>query len=182
MKEKMRLIMGAILTFIVLTPLFVFAQEVAKEVVAAAVEVVPAAPAVVVAQTEVDLGSIFKGVISMFQTWKEMGWQAGLAALMTVLLSTLKNSLLRAWLWDKIPASVKVFVAPILGIFIFALGMGQFDAKIFWAGLTTGVASVYLHQVFEALKQAPWIGEKFKGVIAWIASLLKKPESKAVNE
>lgn len=163
--------LGMILWVVLLLPLFAFAQEVAQPVVNAAAAAMPA-------PTEPDLGSIFQQVLSMFQTWKAMGWQAGLAALMTVLLSTMKNSLLRAWLWDKIPASVKVLVAPILGILIFALGMGKFDGQVFWAGITTGVASVYLHQLLDALKEAPYIGEKVKAVIAWLASLLKKPEAK----
>lgn len=159
---------------LLLIPLYVFAQE-AAEAVKAVAEVAPAAaPAV----TEPDIAAIFQQIMKAIGDWKAIGWQAGLAGVLTVLLSTMKNSLLRAWLWDKVPEWGKVMVAPLLSIAIFALGMGAaFDVKAFFAALTTGAAAVFLHQFLDGLKKAPFIKEWMKSVIDFLAKLLKKPEA-----
>ena len=158
---------------LLLIPLYVFAQE-AAEAVKAAVEVAPAA---VPMATEPSVGDIFQQIMKAIGDWKAIGWQAGLAGILTVLISTMKNSLLREWVWSKVPEWAKVLVAPLLSIIIFALGMGSaFDAKAFFAALTTGAAAVFLHQLLDGLKKAPFIKEWMKSVIDFIAKLLKKPE------
>ena len=155
-----------ILVAVLFLPLLVLAQE-------PALQGVLAVPAV-----EPSVGDIFQQIIAAIGDWKKLGWQAGLAGVFTVLLSTMKNSLLRAWLWDKVPEWGKVLVAPILSIAIFALAMGSaFDVKAFVAALTTGVAAVYLHQLLDGLKKAPFIKDWMKSVIDFIAKLLKKPEA-----
>lgn len=129
---------------------------------------------------EEDLGYIFSQLLKAIGDWKAIGWQAGLAGMLTLLIGTMKNSLLRAYIWDKIPQPAKVLVAPLVAIIVFALGMGKdFSVGAFIAALTTGVASVYLHQLILALMQAPFVGEKVKAVLDFLAKLLKKPETPA---
>lgn len=153
-------------------PFLAFAQE-------AAAPVVEAAQAAVVPPEE-NLGFLFDQIMKAIGDWKAIGWQAGLAGLLTALIGTMKNSLLRAWLWDRIPHYAKVLVAPVVAIVVFALGMGKdFGWGAFFAALTTGVAAVYLHQLISALKEAPFVGEKLKAVLDFLAKILKKPEAPA---
>lgn len=129
---------------------------------------------------EENLGFIFEQILKAIGDWKAIGWQAGLAALLTVVIGTMKNSLFRAFIWDKIPQPFKVLVAPVVAILVFALGMGKdFNLGALVAALTTGVASVYLHQLLLAIKELPFVGEKVKAVLDFLAKLLKKPQTPA---
>ena len=184
----MKAILGIFMMVMLIMPSICFAQEAAeavKPVVEAAAEVAKEAPKAVEAAKEVvkaedgeDIAGLLQGIIKVIGDWKNIGWQAGLAALLMLLLGTMKNSLLRKWLWDKIPQWGKVLVAPILSIIIFALGMPKFGGPELIAALTTGAAAVYLHQLVKGLSEAPFVGGVMKSVLEFVAKLLKKPEEK----
>ena len=77
------------------------APAVAAPVVAA--PAAPAAPAAEVAPAPVEecgISCVMTNVQKVFTDWKALGWQAGLMALLVLLISTFKNSILRKWLWD----------------------------------------------------------------------------------
>ena len=110
-------------------------------------------PLLALAQTpEEDIGFILKQALDAVSNWQAVGWQAGLAGFITLLISTTKNTLIRKYTWDKIPKNFRVFVPPLLAILLFALQMGKgFSMQAFVAGITTGAASVYLHELLSAV-------------------------------
>lgn len=150
------------------TPLMAFAQEAATQV----------AGTLAVAQAEPGLDVIFEQVMRAIGDWRAIGWQAGLAAALTALVSTMKNSFLRGLIWSKVPEYLKILVAPVVAILCFGLAMGKdFSMLAFWAAASTGVLAVYFHQVLDALKKAPYIGEKWKWLIDLVGKFFKKPEA-----
>lgn len=168
-----------LLMVFLMIPLYVFAQdaaESAKPAVEAAAEVASvAAEAPVAVEDGEDIGGLLQGIVKVIGDWKQLGWQAGLAALLMLLLGTMKNSLLRKWLWDKIPQWGKVFVAPLLSMLIFFLSMDKFGWPEVAAAITTGGAAVYLHQIVKGLADAPFVGATIKAVLELVAKMLKKP-------
>lgn len=126
---------------------------------------------------EPSIPEVFAQVMKAIGDWKQIGWQAGLAGLLTFFISTLKNTMLRQLIWSKVPEWLKVFMAPFLAVCVFALGMGAaFDWKAFLAAITTGVAANYIHQMLDALKKAPFIGEKWQWLVDTIGKLLGKKQ------
>lgn len=141
--------------------------EVKSEAASAAVAAQPAAAP----SEEKSLSDVMKEFVKVFEDWKKLGWQAGLAALLMCLVSTMKNSMLRQMIWSKIPDWAKITVAPLLSILAFGLAMGKdFSGAAFWAAVTTGVAAVYMHEFLDGLKTAPFVGEKW----AWLVEAVGK--------
>jgi hypothetical protein len=137
---------------------------------------VAAAPAPVV---EVPITNIFQDALKAIGDWKALGWQAGIAGILTVLISTMKNSLLRGLIWDKLPTMAKLLVAPVLALLAFFLGLGKLDGATILMAITTGAASVYIHQLLDAVKEIPGVGPKYQWLIDLLAKLLKKPAAAA---
>lgn len=185
MKKTMRQMTSFILlaAFVgILCPTIVaVAQEAATAVapvVAPVVEAAAVAPApVAAAVAEPGVAEIFQGLVKAFQDFQALGWQAGLAALIMVLISSMKNSLLRQFIWSKVPDWAKILVAPLLSLIAFGLAMGKdFSGAAFWAAVTTGIAAVYMHELLDGLKKAPFVGEKWKWLVDVIGKFFKKPE------
>lgn len=170
MKRLLSTILPMIFLLGILVPTVIVAQEAASEVAAAVVEAAPAQP-------EVGIGQIMQDTVKAFSDWKMVGWQLGLAALITALISTMKNSFLRGLLWDKVPNWLKLFMAPLLSLLAFVLMSGQgFSAPVVLAAITTGIGSQYLHEMLDALKGAPFVGSKWQWVVDVLGSLLKAPK------
>lgn len=171
MKQKMKQWFAVFVVGLILMPLMVFAQEAAQQVAEAVAVVQPPV-------AEVGLDVIFQQIMKAIGDWKSLGWQAGLAAALTAIISTMKNSFLRGVIWAKVPEWLKIFVAPFLAVIAFGLAMGKdFSWVAFWAAASTGVLAVYFHQMLDALKKAPFIGEKWKWLVDAIGKFFKKPEA-----
>lgn len=135
------------------------------------------------ADKEPSIGEVIQGLVKVFDDWKKLGWQAGLAALLMCLVSTLKNSMLRQMIWAKIPTWARITVAPALAIAAFGLSLGKdFTMAAFWAALTTGVAAVYMHEFLDGLKTAPFIGEKWAWAVEAVGKLFGKKLTPAEQE
>lgn len=105
-------------------------------------------------------------------------WQAVGAWCLMIIVATLKNTFLRKLIWSKIPDWLKATVAPALSIIAFALAEGdKFNVGTFWIAITTGVAAVYLHELLDGLKTAPFIGDKWRRIIDEVGKSLGKPET-----
>lgn len=142
-----------------------------KEVTA---EVLPSVADVV---EEVPVTTIVAQLMKVVTDWKSFGWQMGLMALITLLLSTIKNSFLRGLIWDKL-GSMKVFAAPALSLIIVLLGMNEWNLGGVFVALTTGMGAVALHQVFDAIKAMPGIGSIPLAAADMLGKLLKAPDKK----
>jgi len=137
-----------------------------------------AADAAVTAIAEVPIAEVIAQATKVVADWKDMGWKAGLLALITLLLSTLKVSFLRAFLWDKL-GDLKVFVAPMLGMAAVFLSMQEFSWAGALVGFTTGMGAIALHQMLDALKNRPKLGSIPRMIVNFLSSILKAPPKKA---
>lgn len=126
------------------------------------------------APAEVPINEIISGMLKAIGDWRAIGWQAGLAASIAVLISTMKNSLLRAWIWDKL-GWWKVFVAPVLAMVAVLIFVKPFDMKAVMLALTTGAGAIAIHQFLDALKNAPFIKPWMTPILDFLAKLLKSP-------
>lgn len=170
MKKLIATVLSVALMLLVIAPTLALAQD--APAVAPAVEAAQAVAPV----ADVGLEVMFQQAAKAVTDWKTLGWQLGLAALITLLISSMKNSLLRGLIWDKVPNWLKMFVAPLLSIIAFALMMGKgFTSATLAAALTTGVGSQYLHEMLDALKTAPFVGDKWSWLVDAIGSMLKAP-------
>ena len=127
-------------------------------------------------EVEPDIGGMLGDLIKAIGDIKSVGWQAGVSGILVVIISTTKNSFLKQLIWDKL-GWAKVMVAPVLAMIVVALTVQPFNAKAVLLALTTGAGAIALHQVLDALKDAPFIGETWKKVIDGIGKLLGRQES-----
>jgi hypothetical protein len=82
--------------------------------------------------------------------------------------------------WDKL-GSAKVWLAPILGLVlgILLLGTnGQISLAGIFAYIGSGAGAILLHQLLDSLKNAPWIGPAYVGIINIIEGVLPGPLAK----
>lgn len=100
---------------------------------------------------------------------------AVVASVITLVISSMKVSFLNSLVWDRL-GSAKVLVAPILsivaGVIVSIAGGAKFSLPMVVAYLGSSVGSVFLHQLLDGLKEAPFVGAPIKSVIAWISKVL----------
>ena len=125
-------------------------------------------------EVEVGFDQLATLLLSVITNWQLLGWQAGVVALLTLIVSTTKNSVLRGYIWDKL-GWAKAFVAPGLGIVLYMLGMAEFSWKAALLGLTSGLGAIALHQLLDAVKGIPSVGPIWVKVIDFLGTLLKRP-------
>jgi len=128
-------------------------------------------------EAEVGFDVLAGMLLKIVTDWKTLGWSAGVVALLTLIVSTMKNSVLRGLIWDKL-GWAKVFVAPVLGIAMFLIGMQSFSWGAVLLGFTSGVGAIALHQLLDGLKAIPGLGSGFVKLIDFLGGLLKKPPEK----
>lgn len=105
--------------------------------------------------------------------WQSVGWQAGVAALLTILISTVKLSWAQVY-WNKL-GYFKVFVAPVLSLVAVAIAAPALDAKAMYVAITTGAGAVFLHQILDSVKKMPGLKKPISIVIDIVSKLLGKP-------
>lgn len=175
---------GGLGLMIVSAPQSVYAEEAKAPAAAPVATAAPAAeaPAPVAAPAEEECGISCQltNFQKVFSDWKALGWQAGLMALLVAIIGTFKNTMLRKWLWDW-AGEAKAVVPYVLAMIacLLAIPKDAWSFSTVLLALTTGGGAVALHQLLDALKKAPWVGEKYKWLIELIAKYTKKPEKTA---
>jgi len=130
--------------------------------------------------------STFEFLERVFVTVRQMGGMDRLAtvsAIITLLISSLKVSLLNKAVWSKLGEG-KVFVAPLLGLIggiLSAAVAGQpITLPLVVAYVMAGGGAVFLHEILDALKALPGLGPVYLKVIDIAEEILggadKKPE------
>jgi len=99
-----------------------------------------------------------------------MGWGLKVAAIITLIVSSMKVSFLKP-IWDKL-GWAKILIAPLLSLvgalIAYFTGGVPFVFSDFMAYLFVGGGSIIMHELLDALKQMPWIGDSVKAVITLI--------------
>lgn len=114
-------------------------------------------------------------VQGVFKDWKTIGWQAGLIALLVLLIGTFKNSVLRKYLWDWAgEAKVLLPYAFALIIVLLSIPKDQWGVATVFLAITTGGGAVALDNLLSGFKQTK-LGQKYVWLLDLIGSYLKKP-------
>ena len=125
---------------------------------------------------DMSLGELIAQAVADWGSVSGLGGTAlftGIVALvLRVLLSTMKVSILRQWLWDKLPDWSKWLVAPVVGVVLFALTVHPFSLKLLWVGLASGAGAVVLHELLSKIEALPGINATVKWVVALASKLL----------
>jgi hypothetical protein len=127
-----------------------------------------------------DLGfrEFFGQIVAEWGTIKGLGltgwpmWSAILMAALRILISSMKVSALRAMLWDKLPASMKLMVAPVIGVMIVILTVNPINLKAILVGLTAGAGAIALHHLFRAIESLPMVSPIVKSIAGFFAKML----------
>ena len=128
------------------------------------------------------VGDLFQVVGSL----KGMSVQASMIAVITLLVSSMKVTVFRQLVWDKL-GGAKVLAAPVLSLLmvvIGALATGQkFSFGVLLVALTTGAGALALHEVLDAVKEMKFVKPWMKPAIEWISKTLgaKAAETPAVK-
>lgn len=117
-------------------------------------------------------------VIEAIKSFGGLAWGMKVAAVITLIISSMKVSFIRQYTWDKVHGSLKVLIAPALGLIAGLLSMGKFD----WASLTAwaaaGAGAVLISNLLAGVKQLPGIGAQYVSLINLFEMLLGKPKAK----
>ena len=130
---------------------------------------------------EVPVGDLISLMMKVIGDYKALGWQAGMSAIVMLLIASMKNSMLRKFIWDKMKWG-KVFVAPGLSLILVIIGQLKgghaIDMKSLMLAMITGAGALALHEILDGLKYIPGIGPMWVSLIDLVGNLLKKPDPK----
>lgn len=156
-----------------------FAADPTQPVVVA-VDPSPSVAPTVAPAPEIPVADFLSQVLDAVKGFGGLPWVAKIAALITLILSSMKVSFLRQLVWDKIGA-LKPWLAPGLGLLagILALGKGINLASAI-AYISAGAGAIIFHELLDSLKAAPGLGVGIQGFINLLMSWFgaKKEASK----
>lgn len=116
-------------------------------------------------------------LLALVKSFATMDTPAKAAGVLMLLLSAWKSSVLAPY-WAKL-GTWKVLVAPVLGLAIAMVQLPEISLATVWQGLQGGLLAVAFHQVLQAVKALPLIGEKYKMWVELCERILLKPKDAA---
>jgi len=138
---------------------------------AASAVAAPAAAAPVVAAPPLDLGSFLSQVLSAVQGFGGLSWMAKVAAILALLIASMRVTVINNYTWAKLPSSLKPLVAPILALIAGLVTVQPFS----WAGVLAwvmaGGGALIIDQVLDGIKSEPGLNPLFVSVINFFESL-----------
>lgn len=119
-------------------------------------------------------------VLETIRSFGGMPWTLKVAAIIMILVSSMKVSFLRP-LWDKLGA-FKVLASLVLSLIAGVLTLGVGPESITFQGIVAylfaGAGSIVLHELLDVIKSLPGVGQIYTAAIEFIQRFLKKPEPK----
>jgi hypothetical protein len=126
---------------------------------------------------EMGLDHFLAEVFSAVQGFGGLSWGGKIIVIITLLISSMKVSLLRSYVWDRL-GPAKVLLAPALGLVAGLMSLDDKSLPALTAYVMAGAGAILLHQLLDALKETPYIGEKYLWLVDGAKKLLKgKPQS-----
>lgn len=116
-------------------------------------------------------------VIEAIKSFGGLAWGMKVAAVITLIISSMKVSFIRQYTWDKVHGSLKALIAPALGLIAGLLSMGKFDGASLVAWAFAGAGAVLLNSVLDGVKQLPGVGPQYVALINFIEMILMKPKA-----
>jgi hypothetical protein len=125
-------------------------------------------------------GDFFAQVLDVITKFGGLTFVLKVAAIITLVISSMKVSVLNDLIWSKLGA-FQAWVAPILGLLAGILHLADNGASISWASvfayLSAGAGAIILHELLDSVKALPGLGEFWVGLIAAVEKLLGGPSS-----
>lgn len=118
-------------------------------------------------------GDFLSETLKQLQGFGGLGFSAKLAVGLTIIVSSMKVSVLNG-LWDKL-GGAKVYVAPALSLIAGALLLKPFSFAGLAAYGLSGAGAVFLHEILDSIKNVPGIGKLYVSIINVIQSALHGP-------
>ncbi|MBK9390462.1 MAG: hypothetical protein IPN68_09810 [Bacteroidetes bacterium] len=89
-----------------------------------------------------------------------------------ILISTLKVSMLRQLLWDKLPMVAKMLAAPVLGVLLAIATLPELTVQVLVAGLVSGALGIAVHHLLKVIEGLPGISATVQAVVQLMSRLL----------
>ena len=131
-------------------------------------------PAVSFASEELPVSDFLSQVLAFIQGFGGLSMVAKISTAVLLIIASMKVSFIRSFVWDKLGA-YKSFIAPVLGLVFGVLALGDYSLPALGAYFFSGAGAIIMHEILDALKALPVIGEKYKSLIEFFARLFKKP-------
>lgn len=110
-------------------------------------------------------------VASVIHSFGGLNMMAKIAAIITLLISSMKVSFLLPY-WEKL-GSLQIWVAPILGLAVGFMSLGKdITFASAFAYMSAGLGAVYLHEILDKIKLIPGLGQVYIAIIGIIEGLL----------
>lgn len=114
----------------------------------------------------------FSQVLSFVKQFGGLPWVLKVAGIAAILISTMKVSVLRELIWDKL-GNAKVWAAPLLGLLF---GVASLGSNLNWASalayVSAGAGAIILHELLDSVKGIPGIGSIWLSIIEVIQKIL----------
>jgi hypothetical protein len=104
-----------------------------------------------------------------------------IASIIMLIISSMKVSLLRKLLWDKLGDGLKPWIAPLLGLIAGILGLasdGEITLATVFAYISAGAGAIILHELLDSVKKIPGIGPVYQTIIDLIQAALLSSKAK----
>lgn len=131
-------------------------------------------PDIVVSEGAIDPETFLGQVIEVVQNFGGLSTMTQVAAVIMLLISSMKVSALREILWDKL-GWLKAWVPPLLGLvagFLGFLGDDEFSLATTVAYLGSGAGAIILHELLNTIKGLPGVGPLYDKIIEAIQEVL----------
>lgn len=117
---------------------------------------------------------LIQAVGDTIHAWGGLVWQLKIAALVMLLIASMKVTVMDKYVWDKLGA-VQPFAAPILGLIVGFLSLAASHALSLvglLAYLSAGAGAILLHELLDGVKAWPGIGPAYVAAISAIEGAL----------
>ena len=134
--------------------------------------------AIVVSEPTMSLDQFLALVLEKMKGFGGIPWTLKIAAILMILLGTLKVSFARP-VWDKL-GPYKALAAPVLSLLIGIISLGANPNQMITgpgvvAYLFAGAGAIVLHELIDAIKSIPGIGPTYLNILVFMQTFLKKP-------
>lgn len=114
----------------------------------------------------------FSQVLTFVKQFGGLPWVLKIAGISAILISTMKVSVLRELIWDKL-GNAKVWAAPLLGLLF---GIASLGSGLSWASalayISAGAGAIILHELLDSVKGIPGLGSVWLSIIEVIQKIL----------
>ena len=121
--------------------------------------------------------ALLKQVYEFVIQFKDLAKTEQLSGIVLLIIALWKSSILKPY-WEKVGAA-KVLVAPVLAVVLGFVYLNPFSWENVWLSLKSGLLAIAFHRLTLALKETPFIGDKYKAVVDFFEKLLRKPAKDA---